>query len=177
MVGYGYCVQDRRDQELTSRRIIGGDSELVCDWVAARVGAEWSVGKGQGIGLARGEDLIAGVVFDSFNGASVCMHVAAEPGAKWMTKSYLYLCFAYPFKQLKVKKILGLVGSDNLQAQKFDEHLGFVLEATLKEAHPKGDLLVYSMTADQCPWLNLKVSSWEVLSASQSLLKPLITRP
>jgi hypothetical protein len=73
-----------------------------------------------------------------------------------MNREYLWYCFHYPFEELKVHKILGLVESDNLEAQKLDEHLGFTLEATLKSAAPKGDLLIYSMTRDQCKWLNLK---------------------
>lgn len=109
-----------------------------------------------GIGLEQDGELIAVVLFDGYNGASICMHVAAVPGAHWMTREYLYFCFAYPFRQLGVKKILGLVGSGNLPARRFDEHLGFVLEATLKDAHPDGDLLVYGMHLEACRWLNVK---------------------
>lgn len=80
------------------------------------------------------------------------MHVAGE-GKRWMTKEYLRVCFDYPLNQLKVKKILGLVDSTNMDARKFDEHLGFELEACIKGAGPKGDLLIYSMTAEQCRFL------------------------
>ena len=72
-----------------------------------------------------------------------------------MNREFLWYCFYYPFEQLQVKKILGLVESDNAEARKLDEHLGFTLEATLKDAAPKGDLLIYSMTRDQCKWLSL----------------------
>jgi RimJ/RimL family protein N-acetyltransferase len=54
-----------------------------------------------------------------------------------------------------VNKILGLVESDNLEARRLDEHLGFHLEATLKNCAPSGDLLVYTMTREQCRWLAL----------------------
>jgi hypothetical protein len=39
---------------------------------------------------------------------------------------------------------------------RFIEHIGFILEATLKDCAPKGDLLIYTMAKDQCKWLNLK---------------------
>lgn len=100
-------------------------------------------------------NLIAGVLFDNYNGASIQMHVAAEPGARWMTREYLHCCFAYPFRQLAVRKIVGLVSCTNLPARRFDEHLGFHLEATLTDAHPDGDLLVYTMTKQQCRWLSI----------------------
>jgi len=104
--------------------------------------------------------MLAGVLFDSYNGASVCMHVAAVEGKRWMTRDYLWLSFALPFMQWNVKKIIGLVGSANTAAREFDENLGFVLEATLKDAHPDGDLLLYTMRRDQCRWLNIKLRNW-----------------
>ena len=107
-----------------------------------------------GIGLEQKGQLIAGVKFDSWNGASICMHVAAEPGAQWMTRAYLNACFDYPFNQLGVRKILGVVRSTNAAARRFDEHLGFELEATIAGATPGGDLLIYSMTRDRCRFLS-----------------------
>ena len=109
-----------------------------------------------GIGLEEDGVLIAGVKFDNFNHASVCMHVAAVPGKRWMTREYLWTSFDYPFNQLKVRKILGLVAETNTVARRFDEHLGFSLEATIKDASPDGDLLIYSMTKDRCRFLGIK---------------------
>jgi RimJ/RimL family protein N-acetyltransferase len=100
--------------------------------------------------------IIAGVLFDDWNGATIRMHVAAEEGKRWMTKEYLRVCFYYPFVQLKVHKIIGLVCSSNMQARKFDEHLGFVREATISGATSKGDLLIYTMTREQCRFLEIR---------------------
>lgn len=138
------------------KQVIFGDaavSQSICSWVSERAGGSWVLGQATAIGLMEDGELIAGVVFDSWNGASCCMHVAAQEGKKWMTPSYLKVCFAYPFHQLKVNKILGLVGSKNEAALQFDLHLGFVPEATLEGAHPDGSLLVLSMTKAQCRWL------------------------
>ena len=133
--------------------IIADQPELVGNWVLEQQGAKWNPGRGQAIGLFEDERIIAGVVFDSWNGASMCIHVAAVPGARWRTRQYLNVVFYYAFEQMGCKKLLGLVGSGNKVAQRFDEHLGFVLEATLEAAHPDGNLLVYSMTKEQCRWL------------------------
>jgi hypothetical protein len=83
------------------------------------------------------------------------MHVAAVPGARWMTREFLWVCFDYPFNQLRVNKILGLVDSTNVPAQRFDQNLGFVLEHSIKDAGKVGDLLVYSMTRQQCRFLEM----------------------
>ena len=72
-----------------------------------------------------------------------------------MTREYLRMCFAYPFQQLQCSKIIGLVGSKNEVARRFDEHLGFQLEATLEAAHPDGALLLYTMTKEQCRWVSI----------------------
>lgn len=133
-----------------------GRDDAVGHWIMARTDGAWAPGQGRAIGLEENGRLIAGVAFDSFNGASCCIHVAAVPGKRWMNREFLWVTFAYPFLQLNVKKLLGPVGSLNVEARAFDEHVGFVLEAALKDAHPDGDLLVYSMTRDQCRWLNIK---------------------
>jgi len=131
------------------------DSERVNAFVADRMGITgWS--NAVGIGLEEDGELIAGVTFDYYNGASICMHVAAVEGKRWMTREYLWFCFHYPFEQLKVKRITGLVPESNLAARKFDEHLGFKLEARMKEAAPDGDVLVYAMFKDDCKYLGLK---------------------
>jgi len=106
-----------------------------------------------GIGLEEDGSLIAGVKFDNWNYASICMHVAAIPTKRWMTREYLWFCFYYPFIQLKARKIIGFVAESNLEARRFDEHLGFRLEHSIADAHPSGCLLIYSMTKDQCRFL------------------------
>lgn len=134
-----------------SNRIIF-DAEIVGPWVSERAGGEFER-KISAIGLVRNDKLVAGVVFsDYFHNRSVCMHVAAE-GKYWMTREYLRVCFDYPFNQLRVNKILGLVDSTNHSARRFDEHLGFVLEHAIRDAGRVGDLLIYSMTRQQCRFL------------------------
>jgi RimJ/RimL family protein N-acetyltransferase len=116
---------------------------------------------GRGIGVvdmaADGSgELIAGIWFESFNGANINMHVAAKPGARWMNKEVLWYAFYYPFVECNVRRITGLVAASNIHAQKFDEKIGFKLEARLKDAAPDGDMLVYVMFREDCRWLKLR---------------------
>jgi RimJ/RimL family protein N-acetyltransferase len=134
------------------KTIVTDQSEIVGNWVCERTGGSYSPVDSVAIGLEEDGKLIAGVLFDHYNKASIAMHVAAE-GKRWMTREYLHLCFWYPFDQLKVKKIIGLVDESNLQARKFDEHLGFTLEATIKDACIGGDLLIYTLTKEKCRFL------------------------
>jgi RimJ/RimL family protein N-acetyltransferase len=157
-------------------RIVVGEAERVGAWVMAQNDAVWLPGQGQGFGV-EGDDgeLIAGVVFDNYNGASIQIHVAALPGVNWVSKQLLSLTFSYPFLQLNVQKLIGLVGSTNKEARRFDEHLGFRIEATLKDAYPGGDLLIYSMTRGQCRWIphhQRNLNGQEIFSPAAGLRSP-----
>ena len=132
------------------KRLVIGHDAFVGPWVCTRTGGEYS--GGVTIGMERDGVLVAGVLFDNFNGRSMAMHVAAE-GASWLNRQYLSTAFAYAFRQMKVAKLIGLVDETNAAARRFDEHLGFRLEARITDAAPKGDLLIYSMTPAECRFL------------------------
>lgn len=134
------------------KHIVFDQPEVVGRWVCARTGGTYSAVDSMAIGLAQDGELIAGVLYDHFNQRSVAMHVAAT-GRNWLNRDYLRACFRYPFLQLGVTKVLGIVDSANADARRFDEHLGFEIEATVKDAAPGGDLLIYSMTREQCRFL------------------------
>ena len=136
------------------KTVIYGQDEAVRAWVGARID-EPDFHEGAGIGLAQDGELIAGVVFNHYTGTNIQMHVAAVPTKRWMTKDFLFRCFAYPFIQLECSRVTGLVRVDNLPAQKFDEHLGFVREGVLRRACTDGcDMIIYGMLATECRFLN-----------------------
>lgn len=133
------------------KQIISEPKDILGQWLCSRTGGIYT-GEGQYIGLVENGQIIACVGFEDYNGASIRMHVAGE-GKRWLTRDYLKFCFWYPFEQLKVKKIIGLVSSKNEQALRFDKHLGMVHEATIKDAAPDGDLLILTYTKEQCKFL------------------------
>jgi len=136
------------------KRVVGHLSEIVGPWVCARTGGEFSPIGSSTIGLLDEDGtVVAGAVYDNFNGTSICVHLAGE-GRNWLNREFLRAGFRYPFDQLKVKKLLGLVPSTNMLARRFDEHCGFQLEAVVTEAAQDGaDLLIYSMRRENCRFL------------------------
>lgn len=135
-----------------STRIVG-DTLAVLEFVKQHVPVPATEGM-KGLGLLRDDRMIAGVLYEGFNGQSVWMHVAAEPGKRWMTREYLRYAFQYPFNEMGVHSILGWVESNNEVARRFDEHLGFRVETVLKEAGPGGqDVLIYRMRRDECRFI------------------------
>jgi gamma-glutamylcyclotransferase (GGCT)/AIG2-like uncharacterized protein YtfP len=97
---------------------------------------------------------VAGVIYDGYNGAIIHCHIWIDaehsPLREW------YSCiFDYPFNRIGVTKIIGQVNSNNVEAQKLDEHFGFVKEAEITDYYDDGaSLLVYTMTKDQCRVIN-----------------------
>ena len=136
------------------KRIIIGQS--VVEWVARHTGEFGNYGAAVGFGIDDGVELIAGVVFNDYNGVNMNMHVASDDSKRWMTRELLWLVFDYAFNQAKVERITGLVGEKNWQARKFDEHIGFTQETTLARAHPDGRLIVYRMFREDCRWLKIR---------------------
>jgi len=90
---------------------------------------------------------LAGVVYDGYNGRTVNAHIWVEgrPSKEW----YVAI-FDYAFNRLMVEKIVGQVNGSNDEAQKLDLHLGFVEEARVTGYSDEGDLIMYTMTPEQC---------------------------
>lgn len=135
-----------------TRRVLV-DNERVGRWVCERTGGSHDQNT-IGIGLERDGELIAGVLFDNYLGGSICMHVASDGSKNWMTREFLFKVFHYPFKQLGVSVIIGLVDSTNAAALSFDQALGFVLEHSIPGAGRHGDLVILTMRPAQCRFLN-----------------------
>lgn len=107
----------------------------------------------KGLGLERDGELIAGVLYEGYNGVNVWMHVATTPGKKW-TMEFLRYCFYYPFVELGCKRVSGYVEDSNEAAKRFDEHLGFTREAVLRGAAADGgDVILYVMRREDCRYL------------------------
>lgn len=129
------------------------DTLRVLEFVKTRVSVPAMEGM-KAIGLERDGRLVAGVLYEGYNGQSVWTHIGAESGARWMTRRFLRYMFEYPFNELGVESIFGWVEARNECARRFDEKLGFKIEACLREAGPGGqDVLIYRMRRDQCRFI------------------------
>lgn len=138
------------------KHVLTGCDEVFGPWIANKLGFEWFAGRGSTIGLMDDKKgPIAACLFEGCNGASVMVHIASE-GKNWVNREFLWFVSYYPFEQLKVRKVLAPVESTNTASIRWTEHFGFSLEATLKDAAPKGDLLIYTLERSACKWLTLK---------------------
>jgi|TARA_R100001530_G_scaffold3596_5_gene5285 RimJ/RimL family protein N-acetyltransferase len=108
------------------------------------------------IGLIKDDELVAGVIYNHATGSNIMAHIAAVEGKKWLTREFLFAMFDYPFNQLGVRRITGLVPKKNTVARRFDTHLGFKYEGNMRNALPDDDMIIYGMLREKCKWLDLK---------------------
>lgn len=122
-------------------------------WVAEKTGIVVH-DRCQAIGYIRNKKLVAGVVFERFTGKDVLGHQRIDEP---VPKSFWMACADYSYNKLGVKRITGLVDKSNEKAVKLNLHMGYRIEATLKEAGSDGgDLLIMAMWRDNCRILQWK---------------------
>ena len=130
------------------------DLELVLPFVQSRIVGLKRCDGMTAIGLRKRGELVAGAIFEGYNGSNVWVHLAGLPGARWMTREYLFACFAYAFLVCDVQRLSGYVDASNAQARKLNEHFGYRIEATLSGAAADGgDVLIYVMRREDCRFL------------------------
>lgn len=126
------------------------------EFVSARIGLN-AVDGMQGIGLEHNGTLVAGAIYEGINAHNAWVHLAGEPGRKWLNRQFLHAGFIYPFIQCGVSRLRGYVEASNTDAIRFDEHVGFRREAILTgAAKDGGDVIIYVMKKEDCRYLGLE---------------------
>jgi hypothetical protein len=113
------------------------------------------------LGLNRDDDLVFGVLYQFWTEKSVWCHMAKKPGvSNPFTKEFLRLAFSYPFKQVGVEQMLGMVDASNMEARRLDEHFGFKPVSVIPCAGTDGgDLIIYSLKREDCRFIRRKERS------------------
>ena len=120
-------------------------------WVAKRTEANPRPAQ-SAIGWMRDDELTCGIFYEGYTGSSITATFAIENGAVF-PKDFLWAIFDYPFRQLGCKKMVALVAESNWKCRNMVEKMGFILEATVADYYPDGAMQVYTMTAEQCRFL------------------------
>lgn len=106
------------------------------------------------IGLERDGEICAVVVYDTFTTTGVNVHLAAEPGRRWMTRDFIRHAVAFPFLSCRFRRISCIIAQGNADSIRLAEHFGLRLEGRLREAGDDGgDELIYGLLYRECRWL------------------------
>lgn len=133
--------------------LICNEHNKVGTWVMERCDSEWFAGRGVTLGLTDSlGNLIAGCVFENFNGTNLFIHAASRPHG--LTEEFLHACFHFSFIENHCRRISCVVDESNTTCQRFVRSVGWTEEGRLKGAGlHEGDLILYKMTPFECKWL------------------------
>lgn len=134
-------------------QLIYGEEDRLLPWALERIGIESFRRDAYSLGLEREGELVAVVVYDGFSRCDCNMHLASDGSGKWMNKAILAASFAYPFIQLRLNRVTGLVPAKNQEALKLNEHLGFEREGLCLKALPDDDMVVMGLLRENCRWV------------------------
>ena len=116
-------------------------------WVAKKVRGFYHEESSQAIGILKGDEPKAGVIYENVNGVSCTCHIAIECP---LTPKFIATIFDYPFTFLGLEKIIAPIGEGNDESIRLVEKMGFAQEAKIRNAHPDGSLLIYTMNRATC---------------------------
>lgn len=131
--------------------IVSDRQEELRDYLELHTKGHYELSMSRFIGLETNGKLVAVAGFDSYNGASMQVHLAITGR---LTRKFIRHVYNYAFNTAKVYKLVGLVSSTNEKALKFDFHSGFVEEGRVVGGYPDGDIVILTMTRKQCRYLD-----------------------
>jgi len=121
--------------------LVFDDKERVGAWVADQVEQTSSWGDFYAMGAEANGEIVSGVVFNNFNESNSTCHIAvSKPNRLFL--ELLDHAYSYAFGQCKLKRLTGLVASDNHKALRLDKHIGFVEEGVMAKAGRQGQDII-----------------------------------
>lgn len=128
------------------------DRDIVGPLVFQWLGKAWGPEGRQAIGMFRGDEFMAGVVYEDFTHHCCSAHIAVPKPTPWL-RTFLRAAFWYPFDQLKLSMMLGFVPGSNDAALRLDRWMGFEETARIPGVYGADDLVILSMKREACRWL------------------------
>lgn len=126
---------------------------LGLDWALERIPKmEAWMGQAKSLAAVERYQTLGVVVFDGFTPFDVNMHIVIED-RRCVTRRILKQVFDYPFNQLGLRRVTGLVPESNVDALSFDLRLGFRPEGRKKWGAGDEDELILGMTKESCRWI------------------------
>ena len=97
---------------------------------------------------------LGGVAYSNFTAFDCCVDIAST-SPYFLTRDTLRAFFSYPFLQLGLKRITGIVREDNARAMSLDLRLGFTPEGSLRNYFGDRSGIIMGMLREECRWITL----------------------
>ena len=134
-------------------------------WVAGKLNSGFFEARSRAIGLVKDDCIVAGVIFENWNGRSLMAHMVVEDK---LTRGFIHAIFDYAFTACNVLKVICPVSSANLKSCRLVENMGFNEEGRIKDAAPDGDVILYTMTKPDCRFLGERYGQKQPDAASNA---------
>lgn len=136
------------------RQIVYDQEEECLAWAADRIHCRGFGPHAHAIGVRDDHGLCAVTAWDDFSPWNCMMHIASDSGRRWMTREFLFRSFAYPFLQLDLRRVTGLIAADNEASLHLAERVGFVVECPrVQQAFGERDGVLLRMLRAECRWV------------------------
>jgi RimJ/RimL family protein N-acetyltransferase len=128
--------------------VVTGDA--VGHWTADRLGTAYWEAHSRAIGLERDGEIVAGCIFENWNGRSIMVHMAVRGR---LTRAFIKAIFDYAYRVCGVSKVICPVDETNVRSQKLLQHMGFAEEARLRDCSLQGDIVLFTLRKADCRFL------------------------
>ncbi len=131
-------------------RVVGATGRL--QWICDRVGCVLTRNARAIAAIGKHDDVRAMVAYDAWTEKSAQVHMAADVPIAW--RSLLKPAFEYPFLELNLDVLLGLVRADNEASMNLVQHFGFTEAHRVKGGAAEGiDLVLFEMRREDCQYV------------------------
>lgn len=140
------------------RRVLAGatgseQAALWIKWVGDKLGEWFDPEVCKVIAVIDHSRIRGACVFDRFTDGDCVIHMASDGSGTWASKRFIHEVFAYPFIQLRQRRVTALVKSRNTHALQLDLKLGFQREGVLRMGASDDDLVVLGMLKSECRFI------------------------
>jgi hypothetical protein len=132
--------------------IVLDDKEAIGAWVADQVGHGASWGDYYALGVRKGDRITAGVVINNYNGSNATSHIAIKEFSKKNIDLFRHTAH-YAFRHCNLKRLTGMVPTNEPRTIEFDKKLGYEEEFVMKDGALGADMMVLVLWPDKCRWL------------------------
>lgn len=110
---------------------------------------------GQLFGLTKDSKVVVAAGFESYNGSNVVVSLVIR--TKFIPRLFWWALGDYCFNVLGCVRVTAVIDESNEKSIQITEHIGFVKEATLKQAGTGGqDSIVYVLWKENYKWLGVR---------------------
>lgn len=139
-------------------KLIYGQDERLVSWAESVIGVKFRPDS-KAIGWGDDDDIRAVAVFDDFSECDCNMHLATRNTGHDLSRSFFVAAFSFPFVQLKLNRVTGMVPTKNKKAFNLNIKMGFVLEGIARKAIINDDLYILGMLREECRFIPKKYRS------------------